>query len=156
MKRTQVRKGIFETNSSSTHAIYIPKNGDLNIPKTLRFEYGYFGWEYDTFNFTHKKASYLFTALMKNNMEGRFFEIVKMLLDKGIDVDYSLLPPVDLYEGIDHHDELGDFLQAMQDDERVLRFLFSHDAFVITGNDNYGHEVVIDLEYPHEMFYKTN
>ena len=43
MKR-QIRRGVFETNSSSTHAICIAK-GDYNLSKHIDFTIGEFGWE---------------------------------------------------------------------------------------------------------------
>jgi hypothetical protein len=41
----QIRKGVFETNSSSTHSICIAKDDGLTIPKSLHFDFGEFGWE---------------------------------------------------------------------------------------------------------------
>ena len=63
MKR-QIRKSVFETNSSSTHAICITKKKDnYKIPKHIDFEFGEFGWEYGEYSDTRNKASYLITAI---------------------------------------------------------------------------------------------
>lgn len=44
MKR-QIRKSVFETNSSSTHAICITKKKDnYKLPDHIDFEFGKFGW----------------------------------------------------------------------------------------------------------------
>ena len=60
-----IRKSLFETNSSSTHAICIAKsNDDLDIPKTLVFEPNYFGWEEGILYTTEERASYLYTAIL--------------------------------------------------------------------------------------------
>ena len=45
MKR-QIRRGCFETNSSSTHAICIATEDVLNIPKNIHFGFDDFGWEF--------------------------------------------------------------------------------------------------------------
>lgn len=45
MKR-QIRKSVFETNSSSTHAICITKKKDnYKLPDHIDFEFGEFGWD---------------------------------------------------------------------------------------------------------------
>lgn len=67
MKR-QIRKSVFETNSSSTHAICITKKKDnYKIPKHIDFEFGEFGWECDEYHDTRNKASYLITAIFSFN-----------------------------------------------------------------------------------------
>ena len=59
-----IRKGLFETNSSSTHAICIGKNNhNLEIPSELTFQVGEFGWENKVYYDTTTLASYLYTAL---------------------------------------------------------------------------------------------
>ena len=69
--KLQIRKGVFETNSSSTHAISIRNNSvGNNYPEEVSFELGTFGWEYDHYNDTHTKASYLWTAIVCLAKEG--------------------------------------------------------------------------------------
>lgn len=46
--KKQIRRGCFETNSSSTHAICIATDDVLNIPKDIHFGFDDFGWECDT------------------------------------------------------------------------------------------------------------
>lgn len=62
MKR-QIRRGVFETNSSSTHAICIAK-GDYNLSKHIDFTIGEFGWENNEYGDLYSKASYLITAIL--------------------------------------------------------------------------------------------
>ena len=48
MMKRQIRQGVFETNSSSTHAICISKDHDtskLKLPDSVSFDHGEFGWE---------------------------------------------------------------------------------------------------------------
>ena len=63
MKR-QIRRSVYETNSSSTHAICISKNNDYKKRDYIEFETGEFGWEWDTYETVHSKASYLITAIL--------------------------------------------------------------------------------------------
>ena len=47
--KTKIRKGLFETNSSSTHSIVIGNNGEdvqSNLPEEVYFHGGQFGWEH--------------------------------------------------------------------------------------------------------------
>ena len=53
----QIRKGVFETNSSSTHSIAIPK--DCKPVNSIRFNIGEFGWEWREAD----AADYLYTAI---------------------------------------------------------------------------------------------
>lgn len=39
-----IRYNTFETNSSSTHSLAVPKKVDY-IPSDIRFDFGDFGWE---------------------------------------------------------------------------------------------------------------
>lgn len=39
---------------------------------------------------------------------------------------------------------------------RLLRYLFSDESFVLTGNDNSEYDVDICALYPHEEYYKGN
>lgn len=59
----QIRKGVFETNSSSTHTIAIDKSDiDKNkLPKSVHFGINSFGWDFSTSNST---AEYLWTAIL--------------------------------------------------------------------------------------------
>ncbi len=55
----QIRKGTFETNSSSTHSICISKEPVTKYPKSIHFYLGRYGWEQDTVVDT---ASYLYNS----------------------------------------------------------------------------------------------
>lgn len=56
----QVRHNVFETNSSSTHSIAIPRKiDDKEIPKSFIFNFGDFGWEDNEVD----PCDYLYTAI---------------------------------------------------------------------------------------------
>ena len=61
MKR-KIRRGTFETNSSSTHAICITKSDvkKCDLSKNVTFTHGEFGWEVEEYYGLWEKASYLY------------------------------------------------------------------------------------------------
>lgn len=152
MKR-QVRRNVFETNSSSTHAICITKKKDsYKLPDHIDFEFGEFGWVYEEYNDTYSKASYLITAIFsfgKSETDEKLAQL-KNILDSH-NITYSIPEPkiesytwegrehfyYDLdYNYIDHVGETKDFVDAvLSDSEKLFRYLFG-DSFIITGNDN--------------------
>ena len=140
-----IRKGLFETNSSSTHAICIGKNNhDLEIPSELTFKVGEFGWENAIHDDVMTLASYLYTALTecfnKKSLTKHVNHIYTLLGHNGCKATF-IEPSADEWgfaEGhIDHSEELGDFLnRVLSSDKALLRYLFSPDSFIVTGNDN--------------------
>ena len=72
MKR-QVRRKVFETNSSSMHSLTVEKKGiteylhvDEDENKVI-VNFGEFGWGYETYNDAKTKLSYLITMLAQYN-----------------------------------------------------------------------------------------
>lgn len=140
MKR-QIRNSVFETNSSSTHSIAISKKPAV-IGKFIHFGIGEFGWE----NGIANTADYLYTAILENRDIEKNLNKLKEILDKH-SIQYSFEEPVYetscdgtyeylSYGHIDHGYELGEFLNAVLNDEDLLmRYLFG-DSCVYTGNDN--------------------
>jgi len=152
------RTGVFETNSSSTHSICIPKEKEYVLPKTIHFKLGYFGWEWDILSTTEALANYLYTGFIYNNRETDFMKIVTFLESKGITVTLESYKEDKYYEGIDHSGELDDFLTSLcSDEEKLLTYLFSGLSFIRTGNDN-EEEVLDNLidSKTFEVYYKGN
>ena len=89
--KIQIRRGVFETNSSSVHSISITKNEFKNpLPKQFTINCnGEFGWETCTYNDSSSKAAYLYQAIIyypiinKTNITFRQ-EILQGLMDKFI------------------------------------------------------------------------
>lgn len=155
----QIRRSLFETNSSSTHAITIANNSEddfkNNLPKVLELELGEFGWEYDRYQTIFERASYLFTAIVYNGWVEEYMpKLVDTLKKWDVEVEYPKLKRVqseydknyyywvieskpDEYFYIDHGGELKDFLEDIFNDETLLmNYLFSPESFIATGNDN--------------------
>ena len=145
-----IRHGLFETNSSSTHAICIAKkNDDLVIPTDLAFTFGDFGWDECFYYNIEDKASYFYTALynsydedIKKNFENIKNHIYEVLGNAGCECWFDKARPSKwgrwMESGyIDHQNEIDPLIHKLiKNDKMLFRFLFSPDSFVVTGNDN--------------------
>lgn len=142
MKR-QIRRGAFETNSSSTHAICISKGvaDNLNLPKHVTFTHDEFGWTFDVHRDTWTKASYLYQAICDCNdgdeKKKKLDRISEVLEKHGVGSSFE--PDKDAVYGdgyIDHAYDTVEFVNAvLEDEEKLLKYLFG-DSFIVTGNDN--------------------
>ena len=137
----QIRRNVFETNSSSTHSICISK-APITVGKYIYFGIGEYGWENDCVD----TADYLYTAILEQNERYDLLDRLKEILDnhsieyefeeprwsKSSDGKYSWLD----YGYVDHSGETREFIFAVLDNEDLLmRYLFG-DSRVYTGNDN--------------------
>lgn len=174
--KKQIRKGVFETNSSSTHAICIATEDVLNIPKDIHFGFDDFGWECDTHKSHRAKANYLYTCLpyvakdyktlqqyltfIYNTLKSHGVENIDMdNFEIGIstwkDINFYIQPANDCY--VDHGYDAEEFVNAVcTDEDKLLHYLFSNKSYVETGNDNDDYDVDIKVDYPHEEYYKGN
>ena len=185
MKR-QIRKGVFETNSSSCHSICIAtglEQEELHFPDKVTFRYGEFGWEHKCLDTVEEKASYLYTAIyyMVHDSVDRWKECLMFIFEtlKEYHVEcsfegYVKLEPwvstygdspnlrfsVDIdYGYIDHSDATVDLVDALcSDKDLLLSYLFSSKSFILTGNDNSeeDRDVDIKVDYAFREFYKGN
>ena len=145
-----IRHGLFETNSSSTHAICIATSNDgLVIPNELTFRFNDFGWDEHFYYDVEDKASYFYTALynsydedIKKNFENIKNHIYEVLGNAGCECWFDRARPSKwgrwMESGyIDHQNEIDPLIHKLiKNDKMLFRFLFSPDSFVVTGNDN--------------------
>lgn len=135
-----IRKNIFETNSSSVHALVIPKDQTLYIPHTVTLHYGEYGWENDTYGDT---IDYIYTACVDFGSD-EVEKLINYLKRKGVE-EITISGGQDVNFGIDHSNEIP--LDELFNNESLLdRFLFGTESYVQTGNDN-------DDECPNESEY---
>lgn len=141
-----IRYNTFETNSSSTHSLAVPKKVE-HIPSDVRFHFGDFGWGLED---DIDPADYLYTGIVTNSQEIRekYLPKLKEVMErnniKAKYADYKLSSykydkteyyVSSCYGYVDHDDALVPFLEWLfEDDNRVLRFI--SDGLVFTGNDN--------------------
>ena len=146
-KMIQVRHGVFETNSSSTHSIAIPRKiSRKDIPKSLVFDFGDFGWEHTEVD----PCDYLYTAIY-NCDQSMVTERLQKLSDclERHNISYTFSKPNPAwydtselsYGDIDHAYELDScgFFSILEDDDMLLRYLTA--GRVYTGSDNDGDEL---------------
>lgn len=138
----QIRRNVFETNSSSTHSICISK-APVTAGKYVYFRIGEFGWENDCVDTT----DYLYTAILEQGDSNELLEKLKGMLDKH-SVEYEFEEPeYDTssdgnytwlsYGYIDHSESTREFIDAvLSDDDMLIRCLFGAGSCVYTGNDN--------------------
>ena len=170
-----IRRKTFETNSSSTHAITIPRKIDKNLLKGVRpsiyFHIDEFGWAYGKYEL----KDYIWTAICDiypKEYEEYKQKIINILspyykkiefeeptFDEHYDEDGNLKwKYLDSMQGyIDHCHELKDFLDEIFENEELFINAVL-DGYVRTGNDNadgyYLDELDDDPNYYH--YYKGN
>ena len=159
----QIRQGVFETNSSSTHAISIMAydKDKCNIPNTVTFSTDQdFGWEFEKYTDYISKAAYIWTTLCSRYCylkdEKRLLDckhrLTKILQDAGVenvlfaensyeDTPWGDEPYLGLDGYVDHYSDLNDMVDEMMNDpEMLLSYLFDDRSTVATGNDNSEHD----------------
>lgn len=142
----QIRRGVFETNSSSVHSICIQKDKNITLPNSVYFGIGEYGWEFDYVDTT----SYLYTLILNSEDKEEKLNTLKNVLDRH-NINYTFEEPKLRQDWlgneyldtgyIDHNYEAADFVDALlNDEELLLRCLFGTDSCVYTGNDNSAEE----------------
>lgn len=137
----QIRSNTFETNSSSTHSICISKHPvDLtSLPSKIYFCPDEFSWECRRAD----PVSYLYTAIVLSPDHEDLLNTLKSTLSTyGITCEFEPVEYDPKYhwptEGsIDHEDEAVAMAhKVVNDPDRLIRYLFSPDTYIQTGNDN--------------------
>ena len=136
MKR-QIRRGVFETNSSSTHSICISK-APVKPRDCIYFGIGEYGWENDCVD----TIDYLYTAILCMHDAEDLLKRLKNILDNH-SIEYEFEEPIYSEHGyldngyIDHSYDTREFIDAvLLDEDMLMRCLFGADSCVYTGNDN--------------------
>lgn len=163
--RTQTRVGVFETNSSSSHSITLPKSearliGQLYVDADgiCRIYPGEFGWGFDRFTDAATKASYALTWIKampvfdleplfgpQISVEMRLQNIIALRMSakvlfcptriRDLSGDY-----VDSWGYIDHQsieDQGGAASPLFQNDQLLERFIFDPQCVLTIDHDNY-------------------
>lgn len=150
-----IRRGVFESNSSSTHSIAISKEKVPNVAgRHVYFGAGDYGWGSDCVTDT---ASYLHTAIVDISTPAQYekrINKIKKILDKySVKYDFE---PVEVRESeftpgyqyvkfaspnyewasVDHAGECADMIdKLLSNKDLLIRYLFG-DSCIYTGNDN--------------------
>lgn len=177
MVKVQIRRSVFETNSSSTHAICISGKNEIKFPKEIIFSLkGEFGWEWECYNNINAKASYLYLAIMSCHYSSTIGECINNVLDimkkisnwlkkdnikfkfDPIEVQFSSYGPYFSGSGyIDHGSELNEFVNwAIESKENLYSYLFNSESCIYTGNDNEDFGLKIPEKDYKQIFRKGN
>ena len=170
----QIRSNIFETNSSSTHSICITSDRrGLSLPAKLTFRCDYFGWSWSELRTPGDKAAYLYASMLslypREEVNKMTAKITDALAKEGVvcefeEPEYKAYGSGRLYcenADVDHagENEHAAFVKhTVNNKNRLLRYLFSENSFVLTGNDNDPDDRTVDINVPykHEEYYKGN
>lgn len=155
----QIRKGMFETNSSSVHALIISKDMDSIPNRELHISHGEWGWEQARYSDPDDKISYLCqavcdctTSFFVNGdierialMRNRIDALLNPLRERGITCiikdDYFKLDKWGCIEGyVDHAHTLcnsytrssdGDYLSVFCGEDSILKTLMDDTDMLI-------------------------
>ena len=142
--KIQIRNGVFETNSSSTHALCVAKEmPDMTKVKNkqLVFKHKGFGWQFKELHDVESRASYLYEALLdyKSDYPDAINWIYETLGKYGIEASFEIEYEDEFDRwvgGIDHSEGLVSFLSyVMRNENHLIKWLFGN-SLIITGNDN--------------------
>lgn len=168
-----IRLNAFETNSSSTHTIVIPRNKankEIKRTKVMVATIGEYGWEYETY---YDLLSYIYTAICyvyKNQYKKYIRKIEEVANQYNVQIEWEEPHFEYSYDEdgnitycyldngyIDHGDELNEFLDDLfKDDSLLIDAIFN--GYVETGNDNdcYDEEDNSEIEDGSYFYFKGN
>jgi hypothetical protein len=154
----QIRQGVFETNSSSTHAISICEyRSNVELPEVVKFESNQdFGWEFENYTDVYSKANYLWLAICykynEPEQEDEFLNAKATLAQHleriGVRAEFEKLDYIEsswnpersyleMKGYIDHPGDLYEMVDALLEDPNLLYgYLFNDNSMISTGNDN--------------------
>lgn len=147
----KIRRGMFETNSSSTHSITLSSGQivhdklHVNDANVCTIYTGEFGWEIKSYFDAATKASYALTYAMsasgdmRSHLLDMLREAIQMEYGYDIKVEFDINPNDNDWGTngyIDHQslDVCGDVYNSVRD---LHRFIFDRNSVLYTDNDNH-------------------
>ena len=148
----QIRKSVFETNSSSSHSLTMapedlvaqPFSDEVLRSGKLPIVVGDYGWEWYRYYSPEGKIAYLVTQITNGDTllgpgiteelreEYDAFDMLFRVVKQHTGVEIEVLPST---PSIDHQ-SVGEGMALFVDEEKLRNFLFSPNSYVQTGNDN--------------------
>lgn len=144
----KIRNSVFETNSSSIHAICVSSKPVDACGLIVRLRIGEFGWEHEWYQDIDSRASYIYTAACYIYDKDFYNKFKELLEPYGIKVEcygsdrarFSNWGSDEYYLDngyIDHGGELQEFVgRCLNDADVLIRFIFGEESFIMTTNDN--------------------
>jgi len=131
-----IRKGVFETNSSSTHSISLEQGNEWDTIEAN--DYGViqlveksFGWEWQMYNDARTKAEYCLADKVDKDL---LREVIQEFT--GCEVEF-ISSGSEWYSGVDHQSS-GTVRNKLYTKEELTNFIFNKSSLLFTGNDNDG------------------
>lgn len=146
--KLSIRRNVFETNSSSVHAIAISNEIPSDLPSFIYFGRGEYGWEWERYDYDEDKANYLYECLIDlyydwaNQDDVELSEVCDQikrdLASYGIGCKFEEFDRDTLFVGwVDHGSENRELVEyLLSDPDNLIRYLFNNDSYILTGNDN--------------------
>lgn len=132
----KVRKGIFETNSSSTHSVVICDSVDFEKPligdEPVSLCQGEFGWEEETYTDFNSKLTYAYTYA-KNYGRSTDVDTLKEVIKEFMGLECV----EEEGDGYIDHQSIDEAQKIFETQESLKKFLFAPGSHVITDNDNH-------------------
>jgi hypothetical protein len=142
-----IRRGVFETNSSSTHSITIGSDTDLlgfspNTPDNgIEIRPDYFGWNHEIYRSVESRLSYILIYIRdwSGDKHEKFTQVLTNVVNDHTGAVYIKLIEDEEEDGyIDHQSvEYQNYHYLFEDPSVLKTFLFSKDGYVETDNDNH-------------------
>lgn len=142
----QIRKKVFETNSSSSHSVVITDNDEsmfceIEECDKIYLSGDYYGWDSGELNHWHDKAEYCYTyALTQSNKKERDLKLLRETIKDytKLEVEFSIDEKEEKYYnniGIDHQssDTVEKYFESYND---LRKLLFDDNYSISLGNDN--------------------
>jgi hypothetical protein len=170
MHKIQIRKSVFETNSSSSHSLTLGK-GDLAAqplpPHILRegvicLSAGEYGWEWHRYYSVQGKLRYLLTQVTNGQVPDDIEELcqdnerVAMLRDVVKEHTGCSIIVTHSSGHIDHQSAMGDGnngVELFNSAEALKSFIFDPESYIETGNDNSSPPWQINTDRGYELYY---
>ncbi len=161
--KIQIRKGVFETNSSSTHSLYISRDSKFNTDDFIHnifldennnivLEGGEFGWEEVKYFSPLDKANYIAVGIKqilefapkseigRKNAEKYLIMLIEVLQEQtncnDVIFDFTTKYDGKNWSYIDHQ-SYSVFLEALTDKDTLKGFIFNPNSYLQTDNDNH-------------------
>ena len=143
MKTTKIRKGVFETNSSSSHSISIATADKQFVLDTsfmpeedgvLRLYGGEFGWEWNKINDSNTKANYCAVCAIDDDYKSDM--LIEVLQEQTGAKDVEFAFNKEGYGNYIDHQSYDVPLEAFKSKETLRNFIFNLNSWLFTGNYN--------------------
>lgn len=152
----QIRKNVFETNSSSSHSLTVSEGDITGQPfsdHTLRegvviVGKGEYGWEFEQYYGIYDKLAYLITQINYEDIpqgdaatvtaelreSDPRFDMLCRVVEEHTGVKLQVQPGSTGY--VDHQSsDVG--LELFDDEKQLRQFLFNSNSYIETDNDNH-------------------